>query len=454
MQDRTSELMGLLRALLIEVSNAQIAEIIGAAREEACAEATGIMKEMMLQAMLESALTELRNQSRLGEVPAAVRPARGRRPLDGETRRPAEEHPGPAGLEAPGPTQEQEQIRQEIEATRRKIAKNQQLLSQTKAAVLKPAEAPAQASAPGESNEADQLKDGIDYGVIPGQASAPGESNEADCGYYVYGVVDGASSIEGLPENGIDAAHPVYTLPRQASATPQAIVSQVSLQEFGQEQLQARLEDIAWLKSRVQVHQSVLASVSDVRTVIPMRFCTIYRSESGVQAMLTQNQVQFVAALARLDGKQEWGVKVHCDTDILAQRVKEISGPVQAMQAEMAAKSSGAAYFMQKKLEEVIAGEVERLGDEYAQRSHDCLGRHAAEAVVNPLQGQDLTGRQEPMLLNGAYLVSRQNLAAFRADLANLQSEYGELGLSYEMVGPWPPYNFVALELEEGAAHD
>ena len=37
MQDRTSELMGLLKALLIEVSNAQIAEIIGAAREEACA---------------------------------------------------------------------------------------------------------------------------------------------------------------------------------------------------------------------------------------------------------------------------------------------------------------------------------------------------------------------------------------------------------------------------------
>jgi len=351
-----------------------------------------------------------------------------------QARRPAEQNPGPGGLEAPWPTQDQEQIRQEIQATRKRIAENQQLLSQTKAAVIKPAEAPA-------------------------QPSAPGESNEADCGYYVYGVVDGASTIEGLPENGIDAAYPVYSVPaatlhRQASGTPQAIVSRVSLQEFGQEQLQAFLEDIAWLESRVRVHQSVLASVSAVRTVIPMRFCTIYRSESGVQAMLTQNQGQFAAGLARLDGKQEWGIKVHCDTDILAQHVREISGPVQAMQAEMAAKSSGAAYFMKRKLEEVIAGEVERLGDEYAQRSHDCLGRHAAEAVVNPLQGQELTGRQEPMLLNGAYLVSRQNLAAFRAGLTTLQGEYGELGLSYEMTGPWPPYNFVALEIEEDAAHD
>ena len=447
MQDRTSELMGLLKALLVEVSNAQIAEIIGAAREEACAEAKGIRKEVMLHALLESALTELRDQSRCGEAPAAVRPARGRDGLDGEAKSPAEQNLGPGGLEAPWPTQDQEQIRQEIQATRKRIAENQQLLSQTKAAVIKPAEAPA-------------------------QPSAPSESAEADCGYYVYGVVDGASTqvlgpvgtpsrcdgasagMEGLPENGIDAAYPVYTLPRQASATPQAIVSQVSLQEFGQEQLQARLEDIAWLKSRVQVHQSVLASVSAVRTVIPMRFCTIYRSESGVQAMLTQNQGQFAAGLARLDGKQEWGIKVHCDTDILAQHVREISGPVQAMQAEMAAKSSGAAYFMKRKLEEVIAREVERLGDEYAQRSHDCLGRHAAEAVVNPLQGQELTGRQEPMLLNGAYLVSRENLAAFRGDLTNLQSEYGELGFSYEMTGPWPPYNFVALEIEEGAAHD
>ena len=37
MQDRTCELIGLLKERVIEVSNAQIAEIIGAAREEACA---------------------------------------------------------------------------------------------------------------------------------------------------------------------------------------------------------------------------------------------------------------------------------------------------------------------------------------------------------------------------------------------------------------------------------
>ena len=407
MDDKTRELMNLLKELVIELSNAQITEIIGGAQEEALAEAKGIMKEMMVQAILECALTELKDRRASAVLAGEDSRPRGRTPL---------------------PTEDREQIRQEIEATKRRIAENETLLSQTKATVIKDEEAQS-------------------------QASAPRERDEGDCGYCVYGVVggDGSQPVEGLPESGIDPAYPVYTLPGSAL---QAIVSQVSLQEFGQEELRARLEDIVWLKSRVQVYESVLESVLASRTIIPMRFCTIYCSESGVQEMLTQTRVQFVAALARLDASQEWGIKVYCDTGILAQRVSEISDKVQEMQTEMAAKSSGAAYFIKKKLEEVIAEEVERLCDEYAQHSHDCLCCHAAEAVVNPLQGHELTGRQEPMVLNGAYLVSRENLAAFRGDLTNLQSEYGELGFSYEMTGPWPPYNFVALEIEEGATHE
>ena len=58
MDDKTRELMNLLKELVIELSNAQITEIIGGAREEAFAEAKGIIKEMMVQAILECALTE------------------------------------------------------------------------------------------------------------------------------------------------------------------------------------------------------------------------------------------------------------------------------------------------------------------------------------------------------------------------------------------------------------
>jgi len=201
-------------------------------------------------------------------------------------------------------------------------------------------------------------------------------------------------------------------------------------------------------------HQRVLEAVLASHTLIPMRFCTIYRSESGVQEMLTQHYDDFVETLTQLEGKQEWGVKVYCDGKILAQRVGEVSDRVKELKAEMEQKSSGAAYFLKKKMDEAIAEEMERVSDEYAQRSHDRLSGHAEEAVINPLQSKELTGREEAMILNGAYLVAEEHLAAFRAELESLSVEYDNLGFIYEMTGPWPPYNFVSIGLEGSAADD
>lgn len=188
------------------------------------------------------------------------------------------------------------------------------------------------------------------------------------------------------------------------------------------------------------------------RTLIPVRFCTIYRSEGRVCEMLVQHYDDFVDALARLQGKEEWGVKVYCDHKTVAQRVGEISDRVKELRTEMASKSDRVAYFLKKRLEEKVAQEVERVSDECAQRSHD--PSHAEEALINPLQGREITGRKEEMILNGAYLVAEEQLAVFRAELQSLEEEYGNLGLSYEMTGPWPPYNFVTIGFGEGVADE
>ncbi|MFQ5814466.1 MAG: GvpL/GvpF family gas vesicle protein [Anaerolineae bacterium] len=53
------------------------------------------------------------------------------------------------------------------------------------------------------------------------------------------------------------------------------------------------------------------------------------------------------------------------------------------------------------------------------------------------------------MVLNGAYLVDETELEAFRTVLATLEPTYADQGFEYELTGPWPPYNFAALELAE-----
>jgi hypothetical protein len=439
MDESTSELTGQLREKLIEASDGQIAKIIIEAREEALAEAKAIIKGMMVQAILEHALGELESVGS-SAVPMT---------LSGGARGPESQGAGelrnssPAPLHLSSPAQTEEQIRQEIETIRRKIAENERLLSQVKASgsgtkkvpgpPVEPVLSPATSVAEGD------------------EVNAPSEGREESCGYYVYGIVEGDSSqpVEGLPEQGIDPAYPVYALPYQAI---QAIVSKVSLPEFGQEQLEANLNDIKWVEAKVLAHQRILEAVLASRTFIPMRFCTIYQSESRVQEMLAQHSHDFVDALARLGGKTEWGVKVYCDGKRLAQRVEELSDKVKELKAEMEQKSGGAAYFLKKKMDETIAEEVERLSDEYAQCSHNRLASYAKEAVINPLQSKEITGQKEAMVLNGAYLVAEEQLTAFRAELGNLEGDYGDLGFIYEITGPWPPYNFVSIGFEEGAS--
>ena len=428
MDEKTRELIGQLKGRMIDVSDGQITEIIREARDEALAEAKAIIKGTMVQAILEHALGELEG-------------ARSKVVSTGERVASANETPLPTAQAQAGATESEEQARQEIEAIRTKIAENERLLSQGKASLVETEEVQAPPAKPVLS-EAEGDK-----------ASVPREEGKEGYGYYVYGVLgsDNNQPVEGLPEEGIDPAYPVYALPYQAI---QAIVSKVPLREFGQEELEANLEDMRWLEAKVRAHQRVLETVLDSHTLVPMRFCTIYRSESGVQEMLARHYDDFVEALAHLEGKQEWGCKVYCDGKTLAQRVGEVSDRVKALKAEMEQKSSGVAYFLKKKIDEAIAEEVERISDEYAQRSHNRLSSHAEEAVVSPLQSKEITGRKEAMVLNGAYLVAEERLTAFRAELASLEEQCGDLGFSYEMTGPWTPYNFVAIGFEEGVADE
>jgi hypothetical protein len=483
MDEKTRELMGQLKGRLVNTADGQITEIIKEARDEALAEAKAIIKGIMVQTILEDALRELEGVGGIvaparetialaaatGVAPANERPSLTAQARTSTTLR---QDSGELSRAAQDVAENNDQIREEIEAIRRKIAENERLLSQVKASPTKTEEGPEPPVEPVLSPALSVVKGEAEgpvlspaLSVVEGEAegdevSAPRKEGEEGYGYYVYGVVGGDSSqpVEGLPEKGIDPVHPVYALQPSAIShrlsAISAIVSRVSLQEFGQEELETNLDDIRWLEAKVRSHQGVLETVMANHTLVPMRFCTIYRSESRVQEMLGQHYDDFVEALAQLEGKQEWGVKAYCDGKTLAQRVGEVSDRVKELRAEVEQKSSGAAYFLKKKMDETIAEEVQRISDEYAQRSHDRLSRQAEEAVVNPLQNKEITGRKEEMILNGAYLVLEEQLPVFRAELENLEEEYDGLGFDYEMTGPWPPYNFVTISFEEGVTDE
>ena len=240
--------------------------------------------------------------------------------------------------------------------------------------------------------------------------------------WYVYGVLDATATIAPgrlrLVEVGPLAA----------------VVSAVPLSEFGEEPLAERLNDRAWLEAHAREHEDVLQRVGTASTVVPFRFGVIYRDLADVAAMLRDRQPDLTSALDRVRGRIELGVKAWADADADATGVSVDDGRPEA--------AGGRAYLERRLAERERTRRVGAQLAEIAHAAHERLLGHADEGVANRPQPRELTGREETMILNGAYLVSGDG-AALAAEVAALQAEYGACGVAFEVTGPWPPHNFV-----------
>ena len=264
---------------------------------------------------------------------------------------------------------------------------------------------------------------------------------DGELGYYVYGVV--SSSDAELPAElpGVDPGHSAVLIEDGGLA---AIVSRVSLDEFGEEQLHENLNDVEWLEQKARGHEEVLDAALSRMTVVPMRLCTIYRSEQQVHEMLAGEREVFHDAIERLAGKTEWGVKLIVEPEALR---RETSSRGIAPPPEGGA-SEGAAYLDRKRHEASTRDEEDRIAEEWAQTVHERLAGVAAEALLNPIQRPEVSGHAGEMLLNGVYLVDDGDVESFREQVERLGTEFEDLGAAVELTGPWPPYNFVKGSIE------
>jgi hypothetical protein len=274
-------------------------------------------------------------------------------------------------------------------------------------------------------------------------ASQPRPAAEADAeadGYYVYGVVSAEVELpEGMP--GVDPGHAAALIEHGDLA---AIASRVSLAEFGEEQLHENLNDVAWLEEKARAHERVLDEALSRMTVVPMRLCTIYRDSRQVEEMLGSEREVFVDALARLEGKSEWGVKL-----IAAPGALERAAAGSGSGAEDAGEvSAGMAYIRGKSREAKVREQVDRVSAEWAEEVHERLEALVSEALLNPLQNPEVSGHEGDMLLNGVYLVAEEEAEGFHEAAEALAEEYADLGAAVEVTGPWPAYNFVKGSIE------
>ncbi|TCK21592.1 GvpL/GvpF family gas vesicle protein [Pseudonocardia endophytica] len=205
-----------------------------------------------------------------------------------------------------------------------------------------------------------------------------------------------------------------------------AVVGSVPADEFTAEQIEERLQDLAWISETARAHHRVVDVVGAQAVVAPFALATVYRDDARVEQILRERAGAFAAVLDRLRGRAEWGVKAWAG-----------SAP---QRSEGGRASSGAEYLRRRR---AVLRESERETDvafDAAEKLHGTAAGGADAARRHRLHEPALSGRSEPMVLNGAYLVHTGHVDRWRAAV----EEAGERsGLSVEVTGPWVPYSFV-----------
>jgi hypothetical protein len=161
----------------------------------------------------------------------------------------------------------------------------------------------------------------------------------------VYGVVSTDTELIG-PFDGVDSTQPVTILREGALA---AVTSEVPLEEFDEARLRENLGDMAWVEATARAHEAVLARICHQATVMPMRMCTVYRTDGGVREMLRRESGPLEEAIEHLGGKAEWGVKVFADLHRVSDGGEDAGDRDTVAGDTVAGASPGAAYMERKR---------------------------------------------------------------------------------------------------------
>lgn len=211
-----------------------------------------------------------------------------------------------------------------------------------------------------------------------------------------------------------------------------ALVSSVDERAFGEEALKQNLERLPWLEQIARAHHAVVETASRRHAVVPLRMVTIYLDDDGVREVLERNGTRFQEALDRIGGgRMEWGVKAYL-TPAPADSTPDVpegAGP-------------GTSYLTRRRVARDRTDEWRAAAMHVAEQVHLRLSDSAVASRLHTPQDRRLTGRDDEMVLNAAYLVEERDAELFRQTVTGWVDQH----LQLELTGPWAPYSFATVD--------
>ncbi|HUO85317.1 MAG TPA: GvpL/GvpF family gas vesicle protein [Thermoanaerobaculia bacterium] len=221
-----------------------------------------------------------------------------------------------------------------------------------------------------------------------------------------------------------------------------ALASPVEPAQFSQEEIDRRGGDLEWVGAIGWRHQGLVARLAETMTLIPLRAFTMFRSTDGLREMIRERQDTLHATLDRIEGREEWTVRIDLDPEQWQQAVATSRPELESLRAEIAAAGAGRKYLLEKKLSE----EAKRLAEDAERLLVGEIESRLAEELHAPMIVEDREVRRgsSPQI---SVLMQRGAEAKMEALVRGLEETFGGSGVRFVLTGPWPPYSFVGEKI-------
>ena len=242
-------------------------------------------------------------------------------------------------------------------------------------------------------------------------------------GKYVYCIIDSGDPLRFGPIGiGADPSE-VYTVHYKNLA---AVVSD------------APLEVLDSTRENVLAHERVNETVMREHTVIPMSFGTIFKTREDIVELLRSAAEAFGDVLNKMQNKLEFGLKVLWDRDQAIREVEAEDEDISRLKKEISGQK-GPTYFARMQYGRLIDSALQARSERYVAEILEQLREVSVASRINKPIG-------DKMIMNAAFLISRDQETAFDAKVKSIASRFDKLTFKY--TGPWPPYNFVNIRLK------
>ena len=191
-------------------------------------------------------------------------------------------------------------------------------------------------------------------------------------------------------------------------------------------------------RENVLAHERVNEAVMRSYTVLPMSFSTVFKTREDIIELLRTAYDAFHDVLTKMQDKLEFGLKVLWEPELIIREIEKDDDNLRLLRQQIS-HQKGSTYFARMQYGRLVDSLLQERSEQIVSEIFTSLGAVSVASRANKPIG-------DKMILNAAFLVSRDRESDFDAKVKEIDAKYESLMFKY--TGPWPPYNFVNIRLK------